>query len=81
MPCGLRDRLDLVDIEGLMPHFAVYTRIPQEMVRSSLGGDVYALSEKVDHMPPLKDFYGPFESLNPGVADWKTARILLPSSG
>ena len=45
MPCGLRDRLDLVDIEGLMPHFAVYTRIPQEMVRSSLGGDVYALSE------------------------------------
>ena len=37
-------------------------------MRSSLGGKVYALSEMVDHMLVLRDFYGPFEGVDPGVA-------------
>ena len=36
-------------------------------MKSSLGGEVYALSEMVDHMLLLKDFRGPFESRNSGA--------------
>ena len=53
MPFGLCDWLDVVDIEGSMPHFAVDIQIRQEMAKISLVGEVYALSEMVDHMIAL----------------------------
>ena len=31
-------------------------------------GGVYALSETVDHMLSLQDFFGPFQGMNPGVS-------------
>ena len=37
------------------------------LVRSSLRGKVYALSEVAKHISLLKDFYGPFASLGPGM--------------
>ena len=37
------------------------------MVKSSLGGEVYALSEMVDHTMSLKDCYGPLVGLGPGM--------------
>ena len=43
------------------------------MVKSSLGGEVYALSETAGRMLLLEDFYGPFEGMNPGAGgleDW-----------
>ena len=37
------------------------------MVKSSVGREVYALSEMVDHMLLLEDFREPFAGMNPGV--------------
>ena len=42
-------------------------KFARKMVKSSLGGEVYGLSELVDHMLLSKDFYGPFARLDPGV--------------
>ena len=38
----------------------------RKLVESSLGGEVYALSEMADHMLLLEDFRGPFGRVNPG---------------
>ena len=35
--------------------------------KSSLGGEVHALGDKVHHTSFFRDFYGPLEGLNPGV--------------
>ena len=43
------------------------SKFTRQMVKSSLGGEVYAPSEMVDHMLPLKEFYGPFGGKNRGV--------------
>ena len=49
-------------------HISQWTsKFTRKMVKSSLGGEVYALSEMVDHMLLLKDFYGPSGGINPGV--------------
>ena len=36
-------------------------------MKSSLGGEVYAIGETKDRMLLLKDFYGPFEGMSPGA--------------
>ena len=36
-------------------------------VKSSMGGEVYALSKMVDHVLLLEDPYGPVNGMNPGV--------------
>ena len=36
-------------------------------MKSSLGGEVYALSGMVDHMLMLRDFFRPFGDMNPGL--------------
>ena len=36
-------------------------------MRSNLGGKVYALSEMVDHLLLLQDYYRPSEGINPGL--------------
>ena len=67
VPVGLCYRLDAVDFEGSAPHFAVDVENHSGIAKSSLGGEVYAQSEMVDHILLLKDCYGPFEGANPGV--------------
>ena len=47
------------------------------MAKSSMGGRVYALSEMVDHMLLLKEFYGPIEGMNPGVAGLEDCESLV----
>ena len=47
------------------------------MVKSSVGGVVYALSDIVDHMLLLRDIYEPFEGLNPGVAGFEDCESLI----
>ena len=37
-------------------------------MKSSLGGEVYAVGEMVDHMTLLKDFRGPSEGVNPDLS-------------
>ena len=37
------------------------SRFARKMAKSRLGGEVYALSEMVDHVPLSKDCYGPLE--------------------
>ena len=39
----------------------------RKMVKSSLSGEVYALSETVDHTLLLEDFYGPFAGRTQGM--------------
>ena len=49
-------------------HISQWTpEFTRKMVKSSLGGEVYALSEMVDHALLLKDCYGPFGGINPGA--------------
>ena len=42
------------------------SKFARKMVKSSVGREVYALSEMVDHMLLLEDFRGPFGRINPG---------------
>ena len=50
-------------------HILRWTFKPTEkLVKSGLGGRVYALGEMVDHVTSLKDCYGPLEARNPGLA-------------
>ena len=37
-------------------------------MKSSLGGEVYAFSEMVDHMALIRELYTPFVGLSPGMA-------------
>ena len=46
-------------------------------MKSSMGGGVYALSEMVGHMLPLKGAYGPFEGMGPGVGGLEDSESLL----
>ena len=62
MPIGLRHRLDVVDLDGAMPHFAAGLQIRQE---NGGGSEVHALSEMADHMPALNPGVNP--EVNPGV--------------
>ena len=39
-------------------------------MKSSLGGEVFALSETVDHMLLLKGSFGPFEDMNTRLVGW-----------
>ena len=39
-----------------------------KLVKSSLGGEVYAFSEMLDHMSMLRDFFGHFTDLFSGMA-------------
>ena len=43
------------------------SKFARKSVKRSLGGEVRALSEKVDQMSLLRDFSEPFEGLNPGT--------------
>ena len=44
------------------------SKFNRKLVDSTLGGEVYALSEMVDPTSSWRDSYGPFEGLSPGIA-------------
>ena len=48
-------------------HISQWTSKLTRKLEKSLGGEFDALSEMVDHMLLLKDCYGPFEGMNPGL--------------
>ena len=62
MPIGLCDRIHVVDTGGSASHFALGIEFARKMVKSSLGSEVYALSEMVDRILLLRDFYWPFKT-------------------
>ena len=66
VPTRPRGRLDVVDFEGPMPYFRRTSEFAGEIVKSSVGGEVYAISEVVDQTLLLADCFGPFEGMNPG---------------
>ena len=39
------------------------SKFTRKLVKSSLGGEVYAFSEMVDHMALIREFYTPFVGL------------------
>ena len=54
-------------LKGPRRVFQRTSKCPREKVKSSIGIEVYALSEMVDHMPLSKDFCGPFWGMGPGL--------------
>ena len=62
-----------------MSHFATDIRIFRKIVKNSLGGEVYALSDMVAQMLSLEDLYGPFECVKPGVAGLEDCGSLFTS--
>ena len=46
-------------------------------MESSLGGEVYASSEMLDHMSILREFYGHFTGLYPGLAGLEDCESLF----
>ena len=47
------------------------SKFTEKMAQSSLGGEVYALSEMANHMSLPKAINGPFEAANPGAVGLK----------
>ena len=43
------------------------SKFTRKLVKSSLGGEVYAFSETIDHVALLREFYAPFSRLSPGL--------------
>ena len=43
------------------------SKFTRTLVKSSLGGEVYAFSEMVDHMALLREFYARFSRISPGM--------------
>merc|ERR1712215_449403 len=43
------------------------SKFTRKLVKSSLGGEVYAFSEMLDHMSMLREFYGNFAGSKPGM--------------
>ena len=49
-------------------HLAYWaSKITRKLVKSSVGGEVYAVSEMLDHMFMLREYYGHFTDLLPGM--------------
>ena len=49
-------------------HVAQWTsKFARKLVKSSLGGEVYAFSEMIDHMALLREFCAPFSRIPPGM--------------
>ena len=43
------------------------SKFTRKLVKSSLGGEVYAFSEMIDHMALLREFYEPCSHISPGL--------------
>ena len=44
------------------------SKFARKLVKGSLGGEVYALGKMLDHMSMIREFYGRFTDLHPGMA-------------
>ena len=53
------------------------SKFTKKTVRSNPGGEVYAPTVTVDRTLFLKDLFGPFEDINPGVAGLEDCESLL----
>ena len=53
------------------------SKFTRKLVKSSLGGEVYGLSEMVEHMSALREFYAPFEGIGPEMGAWRTVKVRL----
>ena len=59
MPLGLRDWSEVLHSERTNQTLLWTSKYARKMVRSSLGGEVYAPSEMVDHTSLQREFCGP----------------------
>ena len=50
-------------------------------MKNSVGGEVYAFSEMVDHTHPLRGFYDPFAGVSPGTCGLEDCERLLTHLG
>ena len=53
------------------------SKITRKLAKCSLGGEVHALSDMVDHMSLQGDLYGPFEGPNAGMAESEDCESLF----
>ena len=53
------------------------SKFTRKLVESSLGGEVYALSEMLDHVSMLREFYGHFADLRRGMAGLEDCESLF----
>ena len=53
------------------------SKFTRKLVKSSLGGEVYAFSELIDHMALPREFYAPFSRMSPGVAGMEDCESLF----
>ena len=53
------------------------SKFTREPVESSLGGEVYAFSEMIDHKALLREFYAPFSRISPGKVGMEDCESLF----
>ena len=53
------------------------SKFTRKLVKSSLGGEVYASSEMIDHMALLREFYAPFSHISPGLVGMEDCESLF----
>ena len=53
------------------------SKFTRKLVKSSLGGEVYAFSEMLDYMAMLREFYGNFSGLRPGLVGLEDCESLF----
>ena len=56
------------------------SKFTRKLVESSLGGEVYAFSEMIDHMALLREFYAPFSRMSPGLVGTEDCESLFTHS-
>ena len=53
------------------------SKFTRKLVKSSLGGEVYAFSEMADHMALIREFYAPFVGSSPGTVGLEDCESLF----
>ena len=53
------------------------SKFTRKLVKSSLGGEVYAFSEMIDHVALLREFYAPFSHISPGMVGMEDCESLF----
>ena len=53
------------------------SKFTRKLVKSSLGGEVYAFSEMIDHMALLREFYAPFSHISSGLVGTEDCESLF----
>ena len=77
--CRLGYGIDLTSSTPQGPYriFQRTSNFARKIVRSSLGGEVFALSEMEDHILLSKEFYGPSEGVDRGVGGLEACESLV----